>query len=237
MGKPIIGITSSRVFENPVKPGSEVNQDYSNAVLMAGGIPFNLPVGLYDDDFPQIFETLDGLILSGGVDMDPNTYGDFMHPSIPTVDTDRDRQEIAMVNYVVEKKIPFLGICRGAQVVNVALGGTLYSHVIEQHPGAFRHDCYPGFPRDYLAHTIEIDEGSLLFDLIGNTSTKVNSFHHQGLKMIADSIIPTGYAPDGLVESANLKDHPFGLIVQWHPENLQAYQDMQALFKGLISAA
>jgi putative glutamine amidotransferase len=129
------------------------------------------------------------------------------------------------------------GICRGIQVINVALGGTLYTHIHDQHPNALRHDWYPDIPRDYLAHPVQVAENSSLTKILGKSNVATNSLHHQGIHQPAPRLIPVAWAPDGIIEAVELTGHPFGLGVQWHPENLQAYPEMRALFQALVSAA
>ena len=131
---------------------------------------------------------------------------------------------------------PFLGICRGCQLMNVALGGTLYTHIPAQLPGALDHS-YPGKLRTVLVHPVKIEEGTHMAEVFGEPLIHVNSLHHQGLKDIAPSVRVTGVAPDGLVEAIELPDHPFGLAVQWHPEWLTDQAGTRNLFRKFVEAA
>ena len=130
--------------------------------------------------------------------------------------------------------LPFLGICRGFQVMNVALGGTLYTHIQDQLPGALEHS-HEKFREEH--HFVSIDPDSLLECITGTNELAVNSLHHQGISRVAPALIPTACAPDGLVEGVELRAHPFGLGVQWHPEHLTDRGEMAALFKALVEAA
>jgi putative glutamine amidotransferase len=167
----------------------------------------------------------------------PDQFGGQPHPAVQGVDTDRDRVEIQLVRYAVQEKLPFLGICRGIQMVNVALGGSLYTHVIDQHPDAIKHDFVDGHKRDYLAHEVNIQPDSRLASILKIPTVKVNSLHHQGLRRLAPELKAAAYAPDGLVESVEIPAHPFGVAVQWHPEWLQAHAPMRALFKAFVEAS
>jgi putative glutamine amidotransferase len=131
---------------------------------------------------------------------------------------------------------PLLGICRGAQVMNVALGGTLYTHIIDQLRGAIDHD-YPGNLRREIVHPVNVDETSRSAEIFGETLLKVNSLHHQGLKDIAPGLRAVGHAPDGLVEIVELPGHPYAVAVQWHPEWLTDQQPMRNLFKSFVDAS
>jgi putative glutamine amidotransferase len=141
-----------------------------------------------------------------------------------------------MVRAAASDGKPFLGICRGCQVMDVALGGTLYTHLPDQLPNALDHS-YPGNMRTVLVHDVKIEEGTYFAEILGKPILRVNSLHHQGLKEIAPSLRVAGYAPDGLVEAIELPDHPFGLAVQWHPEWLIDQPSTRSLFAKFIQAA
>ena len=121
--------------------------------------------------------------------------------------------------------------------MNVALGGTLYTHIQDQMPGALKHDYYPDLPRNYLAHTVDVKAGSRLADILGEPKPQVNSLHHQGLSQIASPLVTTAFAPDGLVEAVELPEHPYAIGVQWHPEWITDQPAMQRLFRSFVEAA
>jgi putative glutamine amidotransferase len=132
---------------------------------------------------------------------------------------------------------PFLGICRGLQVINVALGGSLYEDLLDQHPNALKHNRFPEEARDFLAHSVKIDEDSRLSNILSAEGAEVNSLHHQGIRQLAPQLRATAHAPDGVIEAVEAPAHPFGLAVQWHPEWLQAHLAMRALFEKFVMAA
>jgi putative glutamine amidotransferase len=140
----------------------------------------------------------------------------------------------------VNERKPFLGLCRGLQVLSVALGGTLWQDVADQRPDSVKHDYFPngGWTRDHLAHDVEIAAGSRLGDAIGTGSIAVNSLHHQGIRELGSRLVPTAIASDGLIEGAELEDHPFAVGVQWHPEAFERHaQSVGHLFDEFVAAA
>jgi putative glutamine amidotransferase len=237
MNTPLIGVTIFRTTTQSGLPAQSVTDAYIQALIQAGAAPLLIPLGTQDAALQAIVDRLDGVLFTGGGDVAVDLFNGKPHQRVGDVDTDRDRVEISLVQRVVQQKRPFLGICRGIQVINVALGGTLYTDIADQHPGALRHDWYPQIPRDYLAHTVEVSANSRLAGILGRTQVEVNSLHHQAVQQIAAGLTPTAYAPDGILESVELPEHPFGLGVQWHPEWLQAYEPMRALFGAFVHAA
>ena len=131
---------------------------------------------------------------------------------------------------------PLFGICRGLQVMNVALGGTLYTHILDQLPNALQHD-WQDKPRDTLAHSIRVEEGTRLADILGAPMLQVNSLHHQGIKDLAPNLKATAYSSDGLIEGIELPDRKFALAVQWHPEWMTSHEEMMRLFRVFVDAA
>ncbi len=237
MSLPLIGLTTSRSTNTTGIPLVSITEAYVQAVLRAGGLPILIPVGLSNAQAGEIYLHLQGLLVTGGGDIDPALYSGVPHPRVYDVDPLRDALEISLVQQAARDGLPFLGICRGIQVINVALGGKLYTDIGDQHPGALRHDMAPGFPRDLIAHPVEIRPGSCLASLTGLPTLQVNSLHHQGIRSVAPSLQATGFAPDGLVEAVELPGHPFALGIQWHPEWLPKSDPMQAIFRGFVAAA
>jgi putative glutamine amidotransferase len=234
---PLIGITTYRQLNNFGYPVNALNEAYIQAISQAGGIPVLIPLGLPQSQLKEMRHHLDGILFSGGGDIEPARFGGDSHPAVDGIDPDRDRTEIQLVGYSVEGNIPFLGICRGIQTINIALGGTLYTHIPDQHPGAIHHPYIEGNPRDYLAHPVEIQPETQLFEIIGQSSVQVNSMHHQGIRDIAPGLKETAHAPDGLIEAVELPGHPFGIAVQWHPECLTHLAPMRELFQAFVKAA
>ena len=237
MTSSLIGITTYRDLNKHSSPIIALNEAYIQAVSQAGGIPVLVPLGLPGSQLKEMLQYLDGVLFSGGGDLEPGRFGGNFHPAVDGVDPDRDRTEIELFRDSVEGGIPFLGICRGIQTINVALGGTLYTHIPDQHPGAIHHPYIEGNPRDYLAHPVKIQPGTQLFEILKDSPVQVNSMHHQGIRNLAPGLKATAHAPDGLIEAVELPGHPFGIAVQWHPECLTAYAPMRELFRAFVEAA
>ena len=234
--KPIIGVTTSN-GQYSSHPSIELLQAYTDAVITADGIPVLIPSQTPESSWMQLLDKLDGLLFTGGGDIAPQSDQDPDTLNFKGIDLSRDQLELPMINQVIQKQIPFLGICRGFQVLNVALGGTLYSDLSSQKQQSIKHDYYPNYNRNFLAHRVEIKPDSTIGKITGETKLTVNSLHHQGIKTLADRLIPVGYADDGLVEAVEIPDYPFGIAVQWHPEWLQNDESMKALFSSFIDAA
>ncbi len=209
-----------------------------NAIYQAGGLPIMIPLGLAEGDLQAILARVDGVLLPGGGDVDPSYYRYPASDLHKRVDMDRDRVEIVTAQTAVTHHKPLLAICRGHQVLNVALGGTLWADIPSEMPGALAHDFDDVKPRNYAAHTITVVPDSILAYHLGTTETAVNSLHHQGIRDLAPGLRAVATAPDGLIEGVELPGHPFAIGVQWHPEWLVADNPaMHRLFQGFIAAA
>ncbi|HEY9075832.1 MAG TPA: gamma-glutamyl-gamma-aminobutyrate hydrolase family protein [Anaerolineaceae bacterium] len=237
MPKPLIGVTSNRLPQPNGTCLATVGEAYIQSVQKAGGVPVLIPAGTSKADLEILLMRLDGFLLTGGGDIDPVIFSGKPHPRVGDVEPLRDQTEIDLVRLLSRENKPFLGICRGIQVINVALGGTLYTHIADQLPGALRHDWFPDIPRDYLAHAVRVVPGSRLAHILGTESIETNSLHHQGLENLAPGLQPLAYAPDNLVEAVELTGHPFGIGVQWHPECMPDSAPMQAIFRTLVEAS
>jgi putative glutamine amidotransferase len=236
MSLALIGITTSRRPSPTGIPLITTPEAYVQAVSQAGGTPVLIPLGLPEEALRDVLIPLAGVLFSGGGDIDPQFFGAQMHPKVASVDGDRDRVEMTLVHQAVNIGMPFLGICRGIQVINVALGGSLYTHITDQLPGALEHQ-ESSKPRDEFVHAVEIQPESRLMEILGSSPQQVNTIHHQGIRQLAPGLVATAHAPDGLIEACELPDHPFGLAVQWHPEWLTAHAPTRALFTAFIQAA
>ena len=234
--KPLIGITTTQSKTVHGQPTIMLMQSYINAVIQAGGVPVLIPSLIAEDGWDVVYSRLDGILFSGGGDIGLEYSPGDPHPRIDEVDLQRDFIELKMVQAAASDGKPFLGICRGCQVLNVALGGTLYTHLPDQLPNALDHS-YPGNMRTVLVHEVKIEEGTQIAEIFGEPIIKVNSLHHQGLKDIPPSLRVAGHAPDGLVEAIELPDHPFGLAVQWHPEWLVDQEPTRILFRRFVERA
>ncbi len=238
MSAPLIGLTT-RNTDDPKYgfPLISSPKSYTQALIRAGAIPVLVPVNLPPARHADLLAQLDGIIFTGGGDMARHYFEGEDHPKIHNIDNERDETELALARAVKGASIPFMGICRGLQVINVAYGGTLYTHILDQYPGALEHACYPTHPTDYLAHPVQLKAGSVLAQAVGAEEVTVNSLHHQGIKTLAAGLEPLAWAPDGLVEAFQLPGHPYGLAVQWHPEWLPESPQMQAIFSSFVLAA
>jgi len=234
--KPLIGISTNLSTNSYGQPIVLLQQSYVRAIVNAGGVPVLIPSAIAEDGWDALYASLDGILLSGGGDMALDHFSGDPHPRIDDVDSARDSVELKLIHAAAEDGKPFLGICRGCQVMNVAFGGTLYTHIPDQLPGALDHS-YPGNMRTVLVHQVKIEEGTRIAEIFGDPIIRVNSLHHQGLKDIPPALRVAGYAPDGLAEAIELPDHPFGLAVQWHPEWLTDQEGTRNLFRKFVDAA
>jgi putative glutamine amidotransferase len=243
MTMPLIGITTfGHTLKNKNRAHS-VSSPYSRAVAAAGGAPVQIPMGLEEPVLESIFERLDGVLFPGGGDVAPILYTTDYGDKAKSIDLDRDRLEIWLVQRLVETGKPFFGICRGQQVINVALGGSLYADISAEKQEALRHNTPDDQPRNLLIHPVEMAAGTRLSAVIsspgsGASNLRVNSLHHQAVKELGKGLVCSAVSPqDGVVEGLELPDHPFGLAVQWHPEELQDMSAMRALFEAFVAAA
>lgn len=238
--KPIIGLTTYRKVAAQATPIPlyALMPTYVDAIAAAGGVPVLIPLGLDEASLERLLDGLDGLLLTGGGDIAAEFYGSDRPDLILDVDTDRDRVELFLARTAFAQHKPLLAICRGHQMLNVALGGTLYEDVASLMPEAMKHDYFGEHPRSHRAHTVTIEPGSKLAEVLPLTGVQVNSLHHQGIRDLAPGLVPAAYAPDGLIEGVEAPTHPYVVGVQWHPENLVADDpQMLALFQGFVAAA
>ena len=227
---PSIGLTGRREHVRD-RTVHVVDTDYAEAVVEAGGLPVLVPP-ITPEQMPAYLDRLDGLVVTGGGDVDPAQYGAAPSPLVGGVDPVRDAAELALLHAAIERRMPVLGICRGCQVMNVALGGTLIVHL----PDVTDLPHLVPEARHEAVHEVWPVAGSQLADAIGEEVLPVNSIHHQAVWDLAPGVRPVAWAADGVVEAIETEGAPaFG--VQWHPENLQRYPRQRALFEWLIDAA
>ena len=235
---PVIGIPGRHDQSSRGSPIFAQNRTYVEAVTKAGGAPVLIPPNLDEGALRAIYERLDGLLLAGGEDIHPKHYGEAIHEKCGQSDEARDTVELTLTRWALAEGLPILAICRGIQVLNVAAGGTLYQDIASQIPGSLKHNCWPDYPRNYLAHQVTVNGDSQLAAVLGQSRVGVNSLHHQAVKDLAASFKIVARATDGLIEAIEGYDHPFALGVQWHPEELvQDAPPMRRLFEVFVSAA
>jgi putative glutamine amidotransferase len=235
---PLIGITTSR---HTNQYGWRYAKGYSKnaeAVVRAGGLPVFIPIGMPDEVIRGIYERLDGVLLPGGGDVSPDRYDEPQHELTAEVDTDLDHVEISLTEWAIADDLPTLGICRGHQVLNVALGGKLIQDVGTQMETDIKHDVRFDLPRNGIAHTVEVTPGSKLATVLGETTVAVNSLHHQAVTVASDRVQITARSTDGIIEGVEMPDKAFILSVQWHPEDLVGYEETaDRLFVAFVEAA
>ena len=234
--RPIIGITGGNIKNKTGSIAFNLGQAYVTAIRLAGGIPLLIPLGADQPELERIIQLVDGVLFTGGGDIETKRFNGKDHPRVAGVSPQRDTLELALMDLALKNHKPLLGICRGAQVLNVAFGGDLYTDIADQMENALKHDWYPDYPRDKHAHTVSLTCGSILHDIFKADEVPVNSLHHQGVARIGEGLEAIAFAPDGLVEGLVVKDEKFAVGVQWHPECLPDEPAMQALFKAFINA-
>ena len=233
---PLIGITSGVTHNEYRAPFCQIGQAYVNAVHQAGGLPVMIPIGVDPSTSEELLSRLDGLLVSGGGDIDPGRFNGVPHPRVDNISPERDALEITLVKTALEIDKPLLAICRGIQVLNVTLGGTLYTHIQDQVENTLKHDWYPKFPRDKIAHIVSLKCESKLDQIYGTNEIRVNSLHHQGIAQLGKGLTATAFAPDCLVEGLEVAGAAFAIGVQWHPECLPDDPGTQSLFRAFIEA-
>jgi putative glutamine amidotransferase len=237
--KPVIGITmSGRREKEIVSPHYDtyftLPAPYVDAVRRGGGVPLLLPPG--ESNWREWLESVDGVIVSGGTDIQPQRYnGNGQHAHLLPVDPERDESDLSLARHLAQEvRLPSLFICRGMQVLNVALGGTLHAHI----PDIVDADIHRGADGDWAIHDINIYPGSHLAQVVDTTQVRAYSGHHQAAKAIAPGLREVATAPDGIVEALEMRDHPWLVAVQWHPETSAADDSLQqVIFDGLVQAA
>jgi putative glutamine amidotransferase len=243
---PVIGITATlredldRVAERPLGKFVRADLDYVEGVAEAGGVPVVLPPVAGARAAEALLGGMDGLLLSGGSDLHPGYYGEEPLPELGVTVPERDAFEMALLEHALRRQIPILGICRGMQVLNVALGGTLYQDL----PSQMDHMVLLGHrqetPKWQPTHEVEVDGGSKVAEILGTDELKVNSYHHQAIKELASGLVTVAYASDGVIEAVESGDlsKRWLIGVQWHAEAMRdAGPEHRNLFEAHVSAA
>ena len=232
MSYPRIGISGVvRQWDEADRTG--VNAAYVRALLAVGGVPLILSPLMGPSLAGRALDGIDGLILTGGEDVDPAWYGAEPSVLLSPPSRERDLFELALFAVARQRQLPILGICRGIQLINVALGGSLYQDLPSERPGAVEHR--PNGPRDARTHRVRLEPGSRAAQALGGTGCTVNSSHHQAIRELAPGLLASGWTEDDLIEAAETPaGTPWLLAVQWHPEEMHA--DARSPERGLFAA-
>lgn len=239
--KPLIGITTGEIVNElgawaPTVYGQK--RTYSDAIVAAGGIPLFIPF-MPEEELKNLYKLLDGIIFAGGNDISPQLYGEETHPLTVGVSTERDRVESSLVAWALADDKPLFAICRGFQLLNVHLGGSLHQHVFTEVANASNHELSTSKQDStYIAHSLTLAPESRLAAITHSRMIKANTHHHQGIKKLADALQASAWSEDGLIEAV---EHPYRLFVlgvQCHPESLyKTDEKWAAVFSAFIQAS
>ncbi len=242
--KPLIGITCNYTPESTVgiitgfglsgQHWHMLSNEYILAIEKAGGIPVIVPMCDDIQTGMDLVARLDGILISGGNDVDPCLYGELITKETGNLSPRRDQIEMNVVQYVIKKlNIPILGICRGIQLINVAFGGTIYQDLEKS---GYREHFLARVPMNHYVHTVNLVENSLIQRIIGSTNLKVNSYHHQAVKKVADGFVATAFSEEGVIEVIEMPGDRYVLGIQWHPEMLFDCGINQQIFRSFVSS-
>ena len=234
---PVIGLTLRAPAEAGLPPLLARNRAYFDALAAADGTPVGISASLSEARLRQLFDLCDGVCLPGGPDVQPALYGEELHADCAvTVDEELDRAEMLLVRWAIDEDKPLLAICRGAQVLNVVMGGTLWQDVGFMR--ATEHNHYPESSRGEVTHTISVVPESLLHAIAGGDTVDVNSMHHQAARDVGGDLVVSARAHDGLIEALELPDRRFVVGVQCHPEELYLEHPWaHRLFRDFVAAS
>lgn len=233
MGKPIIGVMPQYSEKNTLMIG----EDFFYAIAKAGGIPVLLPLFSPVEEVEEVLDRFDGFLYPGGPDINPLIFGEDAHPQCGNILPARDTLELSLLPAILRLGKPVFGICRGIQVMNVALGGTLYQDIAAQGVAQKNIGHYQKAGDAVLTHSVNVEKGTLLYEIVEKERILVNSFHHQSCKALGEGMAVNATAADGVVEAVALKNHKFFLGVQWHPEHLyEVSEDMAKLWNAFVGS-
>lgn len=241
--RPLIGIPCRELqAKGKDEPILGVLIPYVTSVEIAGGLPILIPLCTDENELRQFFDLSHGILLTGGEDVNPQKYNETPIPELKRTSDSRDRIEMEIAKWAVESKKPILAICRGIQVLNVALGGTLYQDIASQTKSSIQHDLHGVRSDEKIAgHSVNLIKETALSKILGETgSVHVNSLHHQSIKEVGRGIKVSAKSEDGIIEGVESEDSScFCLGVQWHPEIMWQKGDVgsQKLFEALIEAS
>ena len=236
MHKPLIIVAGHLERHAKSTPIYGAKQAYLKAILRAGGLPLFVAPILPAEDLPALIGLGDGFLFCGGGDVEPHRYGGEACPRLSGVDLQRDKFEINLIQALLQADKPLLAICRGVQVLNVAVGGTLICDIVSQLPQAGKHDYFPKYARDLVVHELSIQPKSLLAEALGATRVGTNSIHHQAIGTLGEGLLMSAQADDEVIEGVEMPSKRFVLGVQWHPECMPESLQMQRLFAAFVKA-
>ncbi len=245
---PLIGVLADHKHLRPAHGAGRARtfvgayDSYLHCLALAGALPVVVPLKLSPVALRGLFDRLDGILLAGGGDVDPVFYGEKpLNDTVREINPLRDSAEIRVARWAAAEDVPLLGICRGHQVTNVALGGDLVMDIPTQLPEALRHTTPADLPLNHPAHPVAIAPGTRLAAILQTDSVITNSRHHQAVRHLGDGLVAAAHSPDGIVEALEKPEARFFLTVQWHPENLcrasSETTDMTPLFRAFVEAA
>ncbi|MBI4640484.1 MAG: gamma-glutamyl-gamma-aminobutyrate hydrolase family protein [Candidatus Tectomicrobia bacterium] len=228
MKRPFVGLTCG-TLNSDQRTLQFVPVTYIRAIESAGGVPLLLPLVGDKEVIREMLLRLDGLLLTGGVDLNPMIYGEEPDVKLGVIDPERDEMELSITREALEREVPILGICRGIQTLNVAAGGTLIQDIPSQTESRLKHS--QNSVSSLITHSVFIEPGTLLHEIFGESQISVNSYHHQAVKDVAPGFQISARSPDGVIEGIERIGDQFALGVQWHPEMLyEKYSLFQKLF-------
>ncbi len=242
--RPLIGVTTSEVRfaerieqtpqADPPRREMALGLTYLRAIEAAGGLPLVMPP-LELEAIEPLLDRLSGICLSGGPDLDPETYEEPPHPELGPIEPDLDRFELELARQADERGLPIFAICRGMQALNVARGGSLHQHLPDRPGVTIDHRRREG--ADHTIHDVTVAAGSRLARVMGSRTATVNSFHHQGIHRLGNGLRAVAWSPDGVIEGIEAPAREFAVGVQWHAESLVERREQASLFRGLVDAA
>jgi len=234
MKKPLIGLTPAHDTDNN---DIKMRPTYLRALKAAGAIPVVLPLEADDDELRQLADEFDGFLFTGGPDVHPFLFGEETQVHCGNVSEARDGMELGLLPFILEKRKPVLGICRGIQVLNIAMGGTIWQDIFSMTKQEFPIAHTQPFAYHMPSHTVLLTQGTLLHEIAGMDTLRVNSLHHQAVKDLGKGLIASAYSPDHLIEALEMPGYTFFVGVQWHPEYLwEERVEAFRLFKRFVES-
>ena len=243
--KPLIGITCNYDYKDEIGKVTQVGitgqkwhflaDNYIASIERAGGVPVMIPICRNMETVKEMVSRMDGILISGGHDVNPREYGEDVNGCCGVIMPMRDRQDVELSKYIIEEtNKPILGICRGIQIMNIATGGKLYQDL--EIEGNFNHHLNDMYPMNSVSHTVWMNEGTKMHAVFGKEKIGVNSFHHQAVKELGEGFVISAVSTDGVTEAIEMKGERFVTAIQWHPEMMYDSKEQQEIFKIFVEA-